>query len=183
MPILKFFPYESFCIVSKLEPDVLQVRLQNEITFNDKGFYRNADKFFDPDTHFLGFAGKYKFNIKPYVNYSNWLLPKITGTINGDGTGGSLVMVKMKLPAMVTLFISVCMVVVILACASVIALSIRIITFKGVGHFISTFNYIMLIPFVVLVLGHFLTTGAFKQESRKARAILLEMFEGQLQSY
>lgn len=180
MPVLKFFPYESFCIVSKLEPDVLQMKLQNEITFYDKGFTRNSDKFFDPDTHFLGFAGKHKFNIKPYLNYSNWLLPEITGTIDDDN-GGSLVSVKMNLSAWASTLIVVGMCILSVACAAVVFTALRIIKYKGIHSFTSTFNYLTLIPFVVLLLGYVLTTGAFKQESARARVILLDMFEGHLQ--
>ena len=167
---MKFLPYEDFYITTRLKPDEVQQRLEDEISPVNGGLFKFGSFSSPSGTYFEGFAVNGMFEIKHGINYRNSFLPQIKGTTEAY-LDGSRVHIKMKMLTFVTLFM--CFWLSFAALAGVVVL-ITAINKKQ-------FSAVALMPFVMFLFGYALTMGGFKYESRSAKNKLLEILDGEIE--
>lgn len=161
-------PYENFYIITKLKPEEVDSKLQQEVSpprpiFNFSLFSSSQN------TYFEGYAANGTFEIKRAINYRNSFLPQIKGTIEA-WPGGSRVHIKMSMMILVTIFM--CFWLSFAAIAGFAFLNQEI----NKEHY-SAGDFA---PFGMFFFGYALAMGGFKYESRKAKAFLMEMLDGKI---
>jgi hypothetical protein len=167
---MKFFPFENFYIITKLQVAEVQHRLENEVE-PDTGFsFKDLFSSASSSLYFSGYVLNGTFKFKRVINYRNSFLPEIKGSTE-TYLDGSRVHVKMRLNTAVLLFMCVWL---------------GGVTLAGIGIMVSSiidrkFEWAMLLPLGMFAFGYTLATGGFKYESQKAKSKLLEILEGKME--
>jgi hypothetical protein len=163
-------PYENFYIITKLKPEEVQSRLEQEVSPGNNSFFKNPFGSSSISTYFEGFAVNGHFEFKRSINYRNSFLPEIKGSTEAC-LNGSRVHIKMSMFIFVTIFICIWLSIAAFAGLAMVIQEIN----KG------NFSAVVFAPFLMFLFGYLLTIGSFKYESRKAKAKLLEMLDGEVE--
>jgi len=110
------------------------------------------------------------FKATRIINYRNSLVPTIKGKIESD-YAGTKINIKMSLHLVVYIFLSFWFGIVMLAAAA------------SVYSFMNSesFEPMILIPFGMLIFGYLLTILAFNFEKNKAKEMLENLFEAEIE--
>jgi len=166
---MKLLPFENFYIITKLKPEEIRSRLEQEVSPGNGRIF--TDIFSSPcSTYFEGYTVNGFFEMKRNISGRNSFLPEIKGVTKAV-PGGSRIHVKMNMIILVTVFMCVWLSFALIG--GIVFLSQQIA--KG------QFGLVNLGPFIMFFLGYLLTMGGFKYESLKAKAKLLELFDGELE--
>ena len=154
---MKLLPYRRIVFQSPLLPDeVVQVLL---------GSVDPSPRWDAPNRPFAGSVTPPEFRIHRTISYRNSFLPEIAGHIAPEGSGSRISMTLRLHPA-VSLFLVVWL--------SLVAIIGVPLVFGG----FTKENPIALMPVGMFLFGCLLTMGAFAYEARKAKELLLLLFEG-----
>jgi len=159
---MKFLPFENITYHTQLPGYEVIKRLSDNLEprkIFSFGFNRDRKKY-------EGNIERNKFNINRVIYYKNSFRPTITGKLSEDETG-TTIKVKMRLHIFVGIFMTVWLGGVFLGLLAGLT--------AGDPVF-------MLVPFIMLLFGYGLTTGAFKYESIRAKKHLAEIFEAEIES-
>ena len=167
---MKFFPYESFYILSPLKPDEVVELLNKEALSPDIGIsYRiGGQNPLGPNTPFKGDITDYKFEFEPTIIYQNSFLPQITGSIDARD-GGSRVHVKMKISIFV--MVPAGLIITALAVLSILFMP-RLFSDKHTSTDV--------IPLLLFLVLYSAALGAFKSESVTSKTYLVALLEGEV---
>ena len=161
---MELFVYQKSSIVSSLSPDVIQARLEGEISRPVYGFKRLFSR--SPGTAFTGKIQNNIFAVMPTISGRNSFLPQIKGSITPYLTG-SLVHVKFKIHPIT--------VIVTIAFTGLFG-SAWIADLNKTKYSYSATN---VVPFVIFLFMLLLAVIELKRQSAKALNILTEIAEGE----
>jgi hypothetical protein len=161
---MKLLPVDDFDIITKLSPEEVQLRLEQEISASGRGFFDKSST--SSNTYFEGYVVNGNFEIQPIINYRNSFLPKITG-ITKPALIGSVVKIKMRVQSGVLIFMCIWL--------GFAAIGGIVINTTDISK--GQFKVVDLMPFGMFLFGYLLTLGGFKFESNDAKAKLLQILE------
>jgi hypothetical protein len=172
MNLKKFLPVENYTLSSKLTVEEVRKRIANNIEPKKNfRFSLISNSYSKP---YEGSITGNSFTISRVINYRNSFLPEITGTISSF-IGQTQVKIKMQPVTFVLVFISLWLGLVGFVCFIVLIG----ITFQYQEIFKDGASPFSLIPFAMFVFGCLLTYFAFKKESKKSKAFLAALLEGE----
>jgi len=167
----KLLPFEKLIYRSTLTKEELLAHLQNEIE-DQKSFGFGAFKH-SYSKPYIGKIFNNSFKIQKAINYRNSFLPIIQGEIKDD-INGSKINVKMNLANLVKVFMIVWLGGVSIAC---IAALYKIIFDNDLD---SEAQFLIFIPFCMLIIGILMVSLGFKVESRKSITDLEEILKAKI---
>lgn len=114
------------------------------------------------------------FKMSRIINYKNSFLPQITGEVTSY-LGETHISIKMRPVTFVLIFMSFW-----LGTAGLVCLGILLAGLSQLPQlFREGFSPFLLVPFVMFAFGSVLSIFAFKTETKKSKAFLEELLEGQ----
>jgi len=164
---MKYVPIEDITYRSPLSPreitDKIGSILEPREVFVRSSFWGNNE--YKP---YKGGVAETSFHMKRIIAYKNSFLPRITGTITPEG-GGSRVEVKMRLGAVVVLFMCIWF------------CGIGMVGYRTISANVHSES---LYPLLLALLGmvsisYLIALGGFKYESIKSKKFLRELLEAE----
>ena len=149
-------PFKTFTITTPLNPQDIELALQNDIT--------PGNPVFSPVPYFKGYVANGRFSISPDIVGRNSFIPQVKGTIEGS-LNGSTVQVKMRLFPVVIV-------------ALIFMIGFLFIAGANLLPHNATPKPTSFIPFIMGFAIYTLTIGIFNNECKKAKARLLELLNG-----
>lgn len=176
MKIKKYLPFEDYVLTTKLSVEEIKKRLADNIepkkAFRYAGFNNKVSKPFE------GQLVGDTFTISRIINYRNSFLPVVNGSMS-TFIGKTAIHIKMQPITFALIFIGIWLGFMGLACVGIILIGL----FKLQHILQNGFSPFFLIPFGMFIFGCVLTTLAFKAESKKAKAFLVQLFEAEENNY
>lgn len=170
---LKYLPFESYTLETKLSTKEVRTRLEANIE-SRQGIRNNNRLSGNTGKPYEGKMTSDSFEISRVINYRNSFLPVIKGRID-TYLGKTRITIKMRMVIFVMVFMFFWLGIVGLVCLGILIMGIIQIR-ELLQH---GFSPVVLIPFGMFALGSLLFTFAFKAESKKAKSFLSDLLEGQ----
>ncbi|MEP6645683.1 MAG: hypothetical protein ABJC12_01220 [Saprospiraceae bacterium] len=171
MSLSSFLPYENYILTTALPAAEVNKRLADNIEPKS-----NSPFTFGGRVSVKPYEGKIEngeFTINRIINYRNSFLPVINGVI-ASTPRGTTIFVKMRLVIIVLIFIIFWLGMVGFAGTGLLLAGI----FKIQSDPPVNFLPYSFIPLGMFFMGVFMTSYAFKRESKKAKIFLEELLEG-----
>jgi hypothetical protein len=172
MSVKNYLPYEHYTLITKLSPDVARKRLAENIeppkiaiTQIFKSTYTKPYK---------GHFSNNSFEMSRVITGRNSFLPIIRGWVSPQMTGAQI-FITMRPVIAVIIFMFFWLGVVGLVCLG--GIIIFIAHFKQILH--NGFSPAAVIPYGMFAFGYLLCTLSFKYESKKSKAFLANLLEGE----
>ena len=162
---MKYLPFEKYTLSILISPEEAKRRLLDNLEPERNVLYimKNSTKPYTGTISADGFA------ISRIIRYRNSFLPVIKGRFMND-KNRTTVLITMRPPIFVLIFMSIWTSGVLLACVATLAVLID----PGKNKF----SPAELIPFGMLLFGYGLVTIGFKTESIKSKKFLSDLFDG-----
>lgn len=172
MNIKKYLPFEKYVLTTRLPIMEVIKRLNDNIEIR-KGqrFSQLSNNSHKP---YEGQITSSSFKMSRIINYRNSFLPEITGEITSF-LGETQVSIKMQPVTFVLIFMSFWLGTVGLVCLGILLAGLSQLP----QLFREGFSPFGLIPFVMFAFGFLLSSLAFKTETKKLKAFLEQLLEGQ----
>jgi len=167
MGIKKLLPFEDCILNTRLSPLEVQRRMAGAIdTAQGFSWPYPGRQYAKP---YKGTCAGNTFTMERNINYRNSFLPEITGTIQ-PATGGTRVIVTMRLNILVLIFISLW-----LSATGLISIGLLVVQYTKVIKGGS--SPVSVIPFALFVFGCIITSGGFKYESGSSKRFLITLLD------
>jgi hypothetical protein len=161
---MRFFPYENYYIISKLNPEEAQAKLGKAVMAPDNRFFKfRMLSLTSANAPFVGYTANGVFEFKPNVHRNS---SNITGSIE-PWKGGSRVHVKITMAVLTAIFMVTCLGMGTVVCFAFIP--------KLLSH---PPNYTYLWPIGIFLALNCIITGKFKWECWYTRFDLLDALDG-----
>lgn len=171
MNFKKFLPFENYVLTSRLSPEVIRQRLDENVGVKRSGWSKRIDQ--DSGKPYEGEMYGNSFTINRVINYKNSFLPEIKGDIIAM-PGKTQLVVKMRPVSFVLIFMSIWLGFVGLACVGTVIAAISAMAKKE-----TPFSATILIPFAMFIFGYLLITLSFKAESSRAKNFLKDIVDAE----
>ncbi|MCX6319918.1 MAG: hypothetical protein NTW29_21745 [Bacteroidetes bacterium] len=172
MNFKKYLPFERFEITTRLSAGEVMNRISGKVVPKKK--FRLFSFSSSPDKPYEGELSGDSFTISRIIDYRNSFLPVISGQVTSIA-GKTRIKITMRLATPVTVFMAFWLGIVGVICLVMI--------FAGLVHFREIFQEgispVSFIPFAMFAMGSFMVSYGFKTESKKSKASLLSIFEGE----
>lgn len=172
MNLIKYLPFESYILETKLSTTEVRARLEANI--ESRLGIRTNRLLSNTGKPYEGKMTNDSFEISRVINYRNSFLPIIKGSID-TYLGKTRITIKMRMAMFVMVFMLFWLGIVGLVCLGILIMGI--IQFREALQ--QGFSPVILIPFGMFLFGSLLVSFGFKAESKKAKTFLNDLLQGQ----